>query len=206
LAPIGLLYLASLLQPVYLDRALLPSAAILCLALGWLVTTGKAPMPMRAIAAAALGITTIQGLAGFYNYRGFPHAPFEELVTRLRSDWEPGEVIVHSNKISALPSAYYGPDLDLHYLADSPESPNDTLARPTQEVLGLLADADIVAAVGDSDGVWFIQFRQEVEDYVALGIQIPPALAWLEQNFGLAAQFAVGDLQVFHFEARAPRG
>jgi hypothetical protein len=121
----------------------------------------------------------------------------------------PGEVIVHSNKISALPAEYYGPELDHRYLADPAGSPSDTLAIPTQQVLGMVADRDIESAAAGAAGVWFVQFRQEQEDYADLGFSAPPALIWLEQNLVLESRTELGDLLLYHFLTRgapAPNG
>ncbi len=208
-APIALLFAASFLQPLYLDRALLPSAAAFSLALGWLLTEARLPQAARRLIGASLLVATVIGLVGFFSYRGFPHAPFDVLNNHLRAGLMPGEVIVHSNKISALPAEYYAPELDHRYLADPAGSPSDTLAVPTQQVLGMVADRDIESAVADATGVWFVQFRQEQEDYAALGFSVPPALSWLEEHLVLESRTELGDLLLYHFLTRgeaAPNG
>lgn len=208
-APLALLFAASWVQPVYLDRALLPSAAALALALGWFVIRSRIPLLQRSSVAAGLAACAALGLLGFYSYRGFPHAPFEELDQYLRTHLSSDEVILHSNKISALPAVYYAPDLPHHYLADPPGSDSDTLALSTQLVLGWIADADAAAATQDRSGVWFVQFRQEREDYAELGFAIPPALAWLQRNFDSVSTFTLGDLVITHFRlpnSRLPHG
>lgn len=204
--PIVLLFAASFLQPLYLDRALLPSAAVFSLALGWLVTEARLPQAARGLIGASLLIAAAVGLAGYFSYRGFPHAPFDRLNDRLSAGLTAGEVIVHSNKISALPAEYYGPELDHRYLADPAGSPSDTLALATQQVLGMVADGDIESAVAGAAGVWFVQFRQEQEDYADLGFPTPPALHWLEQSFVLESQAELGDLRLYHFLIRGEIG
>ena len=201
-APIALLFAASILQPLYLDRALLPSAAAFTLALGWILTEARLPRAARGLLGVCLLVAAVVGLAGFFSYRGFPHAPFDALNDRLRAGMTAGEVIVHSNKISALPAEYYGPELDHRYLADPAGSPSDTLAIPTQEVLGMVADRDIDSAVSGAAGVWFVQFRQEQEDYADLGFLTPPALTWLEENLVFESRMELGDLFLYHFLAR----
>jgi len=198
-APIALLFAASFLQPLYLDRALLPSAAAFSLALGWLLTEARSPRAARGMMGVSLLVASAVGLVGFFSYRGFPHAPFEVLNDRLRAGMIPGEVIVHSNKISALPAEYYGPELEHRYLADPAGSPSDTLAIPTQQVLGMVADRDIESAAAGAAGVWFVQFRQEQEDYADLGFSAPPALTWLEENLVLESRTELGDLLLYHF-------
>jgi hypothetical protein len=54
-----------------------------------------------------------------------------------------GDVILHSNKLTMLPMTYYarlqGAAMPQRYVADRSGSGEDTLALPTQEVLGLIA-------------------------------------------------------------------
>lgn len=199
IAPAALLFAVSWLQPVYLDRALLPSAAACTLALAWLLTLPRVPLVQKFTVTAAVGASTVIGLLGFYAYRGFPHAPFVELDQYLRGQLTSGEVILHSNKITALPAVYYDPTLPHRYLADPAGSASDTLALPTQRVLGWIADIDAASAARDQSGVWFVQFRQERDDYRELGFVTPPPLDWLERNFEQITFLALGDLEITHF-------
>ena len=59
---------------------------------------------------------------------------------------QPGDVIVHSNKLTFLPTHYYDRSLPQDFVADEPGSPSDTLAYPTQQALGLFATSDIATA------------------------------------------------------------
>jgi hypothetical protein len=114
-------------------------------------------------------------------------------------------VILHSNKISAIPAAYVDPGLEQEYLADPPGSGSDTLALATQQVLGLLAEPDAARAVGEAEGVWFVIFPREIEDYVSLGFPEHPALAWLENRYSVERVEEFGELRVYHF-VRPDRG
>lgn len=199
LAPAGVLFLVSQWRPVYLDRALLPSGAVLLVWLAWSLTSRHLDRPLAVSAALALGLAFGLGLFGFYSYSGFPYAPFASVNAQIRESMEWGDVILHSNKITALPGAYYGADLDHRYLADPPGSASDTLAAPTQEVLGLLAAQDVEQAVGDAPGVWFIIFLRELEDYRAGGVLAHPGLAALNADFRLDAVQRFGEVVVYRF-------
>lgn len=199
ITPPILMFAISLWRPVYLDRALLASAADGLLWLGWLLSRPRLPSTAIRVTAIALVIAFPLGLYGFYSYAGFPYAPYAALDGYLAAQRSPGEVIVHSNKISALPARYYAPDLAQRYLADPPRSGSDTLAPATQEVLGFIADPDIAAATGDATGVWFVIFPREIEDYRSQGYTDHPAIAWLESGYRLASQTMFGDLRVYHF-------
>ncbi|HEX9675216.1 MAG TPA: hypothetical protein VGA07_04505, partial [Anaerolineales bacterium] len=146
--------------------------------------------------AASFGL----GLAGYYTYRGFPYAPFDDLVAKLRSSMLPGEIVLHSNKLSAMPAAYYGPDIEQRYLPDLPGSASDTLAAASQRVLGLEAETDIAGAVGDAPGVWFIVFRRERQEYADLGYTQHPGLVWLQAHFSWEETLFFGELELHHFQ------
>ena len=203
-SPAAIMLLVSLLQPVYLERALLPSGVMFLLWLGWMVSRSALGRLFRGTGAGALLLAFAVGLWGFYTYRGFPYAPFADLTAYLRAHRGASEVVLHSNKISAIPASYYDPRLEQEYLADPPDSGSDTLARATQEVLGLLAMPDAPSAAGEAEGVWFVIFPREIDDYLALGYSVHPALEWLESRYSLEHVEPFGDLTVMHF-TRAER-
>jgi hypothetical protein len=206
ITPAMLMFAVSLWRPVYLDRALLASAADGLLWLGWLFSRARLPSPAIRMGVVALSGAFALGLYGFFSYAGFPYAPYAALDGYLATHRSQGEVIVHSNKISALPAHYYAPDLDLGYVADPPRSGSDTLAPATQAVLAFVADADIAGAAGNAPGVWFVIFPREIDDYRSQGYAAHPALAWLEAHFSLEAQTSFGELRVYHFVRRGAPG
>ena len=199
LVPPALMLLGSIWWPVYLDRALLPSATAFLMLAGWAVEGRWLPSRLRWTARLALVAAFALGLMGWMTYSGFPYAPFEDIDSYLRSHASPEEVVLHSNKITALPAAYAGPDLDHRYLADPAWSGSNTLSTQTQDALGMPADLDAAAAVGQAPGVWFVYFRREKDDYRALGIDEIPALAWLNATFSLEDTLSFGDADVLHF-------
>jgi hypothetical protein len=203
LAPMALLFLVSLWRPVYLDRSLLPAGVAFLVWAGWTLSGRQVPGRLRWTAGALLVISFGLGLASYYSYRGFPYAPFQALVQHLRSNAEPGEIVLHSNKLSAIPAAYYAPDLDQRYLPDAPGSATDTLAPATQRVLGLEAEADIASAVGQAPGVWFVVFRRERDEYARLGYSEHPGLRWLMVHYAWQQTVLFGELELHHF-AGAP--
>jgi 4-amino-4-deoxy-L-arabinose transferase-like glycosyltransferase len=198
-APVILMFVASMWSPIYLDRAMLPSGVAFILWLGWALAAQRGAPVFTWTGRPALALAFAVGLFGFYTYSGFPYAPYPNLDEFLRQHRAPGDVIVHSNKLSAIPAIYYAPDLEQRYLADPPGSGSDTLAPATQRVLGLMAQSDIAAASQGASGVWFIVFPREIEEYRALGTGDHPALAWLEARFRTADVSDWGDLRVYHF-------
>ncbi len=197
-SPVALMFLVSQLQPVYLDRAMLPAGAAFLLAVAWAFSERPAPVSQLMLwtGRLALGLAFILGLVGFYGYRGFPYAPYQALDSFLRARVRQGDVILHSNKLTALPATYYGPHLPQRYLADPAGSGSDTLAPVTQQVLGFMADESAPEAVAGSSVVWFIQFPREVEEYRRLGLGEHPARAWLDAEFIPVGSWAFDELRL----------
>jgi mannosyltransferase len=197
--PVLLMLLASLIQPVYLDRAMLPAGAAFLIWIAWSVASPHLDKGMMFLGRGALAVAFVLGLVGWITYEGFPYAPFGELDAYLAANNRPGEVIVHSNKITALPAVYYAPTLDQTYLADPAGTGSDTLALPTQEVLGLFAKDSIAQAAGDADGIWFVIFPREIDDYRDQGFPNHPALEWLDAHYWLKDTRKFGELSVYHY-------
>ncbi len=197
--PVLLMFLVSMWQPVYLDRAMLPAAAVFMIWIAWSFGVPVLPPIARRGALLALGGAFVIGLISFYSYRGFPYAPFGEVNALLRQQVSADEVVLHSNKITVVPAVYDDPSIHHRYLADPEGTGSDTLAPATQEVLELIAEDDVESAVGDATGVWFIIFPREIEDYLSLGLDEHPALAWLQAQFELEMVNSFGELDAYHF-------
>jgi mannosyltransferase len=193
--PILSFTLVSYWRPVYLERALLPSALFYLVAVGWLLAQGGLPRPLRLGLAALLVIATTGSLAVHYTYAGFPRPPFQEAVAYLQDHIGPTDIVIHTNKLTYFPMHAYDPDLPGIFLADLPGSPQDTLALPTQEALGIFAAPTIADGVGEAERVWLVYFSREIEEMRASGGE-HPALAWLEGRFVQVGQEHFSDLMV----------
>ena len=214
IAPVLLMFVLSTWQPVYLERALLTSGAVFLLWLVWALSTPRLSELFAWTGRIALFGTFALGLFGYYTHRGFPYAPWTSLNEALSAEVQDQEFVLHSNKITALPSHYYtkliaeteqaadgisGPVIEHRYLADPPGSGSDTLAPATQQVLGFLAEPEITAAVGEATGIWFVVFPREELEYLADGFQAHPSLEWLSERFNLDAVTTYGELEAYHF-------
>lgn len=191
-----LLFLASLYQPVYIQRALLPAALMYALVLGWLLTSKTAPAPIRWLLGGLLGITTIAGLGAHYTFAQFPRPNFPRAVAFLQQNTAPSDLILHSNKLTFFPMHYYDRALPQSFLADPPGSGSDTLALPTQQVLGLYAAGDVETAVKGANHVWFVIFNKAIEEYAP---QTHPHLAWLREHYLLVRTKQTDDLAIYEF-------
>ncbi len=201
-APVVLMYLVSQWFPIYLDRAMLPSGAMLALWLAWAFGQPEGSRLLRRTAALCLVGAVVLGLWGFYTYRGFPYAPFAAINQAIAAGRAEGEVVLHTNKLTAIPAAYEDPALEAHYLSDPPGSGSDTLAPATQRTLGLIAEAEAIQAAGEAPGVWLVVFRREIDEYRAQGDRTHPAISDLEARYDLASESMYGDVLVQHYTAK----
>jgi hypothetical protein len=194
-----------LIQPVFLPRALIPSAMILYIALGWLFTRAEIPRLIVAILAGAWAIVIGYSLITLYTWDTFPNGRFDDAADYLADRWQEGDVIVHGNKITALPIKIYARDLSQRYVRDIPGAGSDTLARATQQTLQWLADDCIAAAAGGAGRVWYITFDkledemiELVEDDQANGQY--DSLRWLRTHYHEAGVKRFTDLNVYEFD------
>jgi hypothetical protein len=157
---------------------------------------------LRNILSALLIAGAAAGLFQHVNYRGFPYAPFEELDKSLRSQIEPGDIIVHSNKLSLLPAIYFDRTLPQTYVGDPTGSSTDTLAEATREVLRLSTAPDIEAATLDGRRIWFIIFARSIQEVRPAGSQTHPHLEYLNQNFTQIKTQQWKELQIYLFEKK----
>jgi len=191
LAPVAALFLISQWRPVYIIRGLLPAAVCYLILAAWAV----ARMPrvacyaLRVILAALVAVVLVRD----YRYDGLPRVP-TELTAMLREQIKPGDVIVHSNKLTFFPVCVYDRTLPQVFIGDPPGSGSDTLARPTQEALGLFP-TDLEAATVGKSRVWLIIFQQAVTE--AGGVH--PHLTWLGARFKSEQTFHFGDVAVVLF-------
>jgi len=122
------------------------------------------------------------------------------LVKEFRERLGDGDLILHSNKLTMLPSVYYDRTLPQEYLADPPGSGSDTLALPTQEALGLMA-LPSVESIGTSKGkIWFVIFQRAIKEYQVMGYETHPHLAWLDEHYSLERTETWGDLMVYVYK------
>jgi hypothetical protein len=193
--PILSLLLISAWRPLYLERALLPSALFYLVGIGWLLMPGGLPRILRLGLVVLLTATTLGSLGGHYTYDGFPRPPFKEGAAHLRARVEPGDSVVHTNKLTYFPMHYYDQDVCGVFLADPPGSPQETLAGPTQEALGIFATSTITEAVGDASRAWLVYFPREVREAQAITGE-HPAFGWMGDRFLEVGRERFSDLTI----------
>lgn len=195
--PTLLLFLISQWQPVFIERALLPSGVMFLLWVSWVLTRSGLPNWFRSFLAFLLLVGMGMGVYQHYTYQGFPYGPYEELDEYLATETAPDDIILHSNKLTMLPAVFYDRELAQSYIGDIPGDGSDTLALPTQQVLGLIAETEVGEAVGDFERVWFVIFEKAIEEYTDQGFQTHPHLAWLESNMQLEKVEKWGEINLY---------
>ncbi len=190
-----LLFLVSQIQPVFIERALLPSGIAYLIWVSWVLLRTPMPVWIHRSAAGLLLLGMAAGIWVHLDYQGFPYAPYAEMSDSLEKRLEPGDLVLHSNKLTYFPNYLYAPELPQRYLADPPGSGSDTLALPTQQVLGLFAYDSPQAAAGDAQRVWLVVFQRAIDEYADSGDH--PHLRWLEASYRLEGAENWGELRLF---------
>lgn len=198
-APALLLWLFSQAVPVYIERALLPAHAVFVIWLAWAFTQTKMPGMIQSIAVLCIATVAILGINQQINYTGFPYGPYEDINVSLQRQMQPGDVIVHSSKLSYLPAHVYSPDLPQAFIMDPPGSAVDTLSADIRKKWNLTEYANIASASENAKRVWLIIFEQSIEEFTAQGRATHPHLEYLQENFSLQTLETRDDLQIYLF-------
>jgi mannosyltransferase len=192
--PVLTMFAISQIKAVYIERALLSSALLYYITVARGMLQSRLPR-LVILSLVPVPLLLVTSLWYQYNYAGFPRSPFRQANAYLRDHYEAGDAIVHENKLSFFPSYYYDRTLAQEYVGDIPGSPTDTLALPTQEVLGLLAQTDVQQAVDNSQRVWFVVFQRALDEAAELSTE-NPSKAWLDGHYRLTDTAAFHDLSI----------
>lgn len=194
-----LLWLVSQFVPVYIERALLPAHALFCIWLAWAFTQTKVPRFIQGVAVVLVAATAFMGINQHIKYSGFPYGDYAKINASLQEQSQTGDVIVHSSKLTYLPAFYFSPQLAQGFIADPPNSSVDTLSKGIRQTWDLTEYESIESATDDAERVWFIIFKQSIEEYTAQGLPTHPQLEYLETEFTLASLEEWDDIQVYLF-------
>jgi hypothetical protein len=186
------------MRPIFVPRGfILAAAAYLGLA-GWAVSRGWE----RGVGKLLLGgfiLAAGIGLPAQAGYAAFPRSPFEAAGEELAKNLQPGELILHDNKLSYFPMRYYQPGLKQVFLADTPGSGNDTFAAQSQEAMQIFPAPNLETAVGESTRLYFVVFTQAIQEYDAMGGAEHPGMAWLDAKYRRESRQVFNDLEVYHY-------
>jgi uncharacterized membrane protein len=192
--PPFLLLLFSQWIPVYIERALLPSGAIFCIWLAWMITKTRLPNFAQYTILLLLGLSAVVGIYYHIAYSDFPYG---ELNTSLHQRLRAQDVIIHANKRTMLPAMVFDPSLPHRFIRDLPGSAGDTLAPATQKILSIKSEDSIQSAANEAQRIWYIIHQRKIEEAQALGYDTHPDLAYLDSNYRLVSQESWNELRVF---------
>lgn len=202
--PPVLLWLISQISPLYLERALLPAHAIFCIWLAWAFTHTKLPRPIQLFAFAMIFASAGIGFYQHITYKGFPYGPYAALNQSIQKRVEPGDTIIHSNKLTYLPSFYFDRKGPQSYLVDPPGSSIDTLSPATQNILHLAAQENMETASSGGTRIWFIIYQQSMDEFKSQGFQTHPDIEYLNANFILTSAEVFDDVRLYIYTRRTP--
>lgn len=197
--PVLLFAVSYVMRPVFVPRGFLISALIYAglignvIALGWEKKVGM-------IVFATMAFASLISLPFQMTFRDFPRSPFREAVAALEAVVQPGDRLIHDNKLSAFPFLVYAPQIEQSFLADEPGSHNDTLAFSSQEAMGLFPVGDIEKASEGADRVYFVVFSKAIAEYQEAGFLSHPNLMWLKNRYRSCEHLVFNDLEVYCFE------
>jgi len=196
------LFIFSQWIPVYVERALLPSSAFLCIWLAWVIQNTEFHPVGHVLLPFMLSVTFGIGIYQHVTYREFPYGPFKEMTAHLRENSNPDDVILHSNKLSILPSVYFDRNLPQTFIGDPLGGATDTLASATQQVLNIKAETNIASAVDNRQRVWYIIYQQSIDEYIQAGKLTHPDIEYLEARFVLESQDTWDGLLILLFRQK----
>ena len=197
-----LLWLASQISPMYVERALLPSHAIFCIWLAWVFTQTKLPRPIQSFALGLILASAGMGIYQHVTYRGFPYVS-STLNQSIQNRVEQGDVVIHSSKLSYLPSFYFDRTLPQNFILDPANSSVDTLSPATQSILNLQSSENIESGTASASRVWFIIYQQSVDEYTQAE-KIHPHLEYLNKHFAFESVEDWGDLRLYLYFRNTP--
>lgn len=198
-----LLWAISQFTSVYIERALLASHAIFCIWLAWALTETKAP---KIIQTFTLSLVVTCASIGFWQhltYKGFPYADYQTVNHNLQNQIQTGDVIIHSSKLSYLPSFYFDPTIQQGFILDPENSDVDTLAPATRQILGLTEYANIETATKNSKRVWLVIYQDSLNEYTSINA-IHPHIEFMNSNFNLENIEEWGNLRLYLYIPHQP--
>jgi mannosyltransferase len=196
--PVFLFAASYLMRPVFVTRGFL-AAALAYLGLAGVMIARRWPRIPAGLVLAGFIIGAGIGLPSHYTFNEFPRSPFQPAMQALQAVVQPGDRIIHDDKLSFFPSLFYAPNLPQRFLPDAPGSANDTLALASQQAMSLYPETDIDHAVGDARRVYFVVFDTTLQEYQQAGEAEHPQVAWLKSHFKQNGETRYQDLVIFEF-------
>lgn len=97
------LWLFSQWTPVYVERALLASQAVFCAWFAWVLLKTSMPRVMQWSISLLLAVAIGLGLSQLFTNNSYGLDPLKRVEVVLATEVQPGDMVVHSNKLTYLP-------------------------------------------------------------------------------------------------------
>jgi 4-amino-4-deoxy-L-arabinose transferase-like glycosyltransferase len=200
LAPPAILFaLSYLIRPVFVPRGAIASSLAYYAILGMIAA--RASRRARIAIVTGAGILALMILPFYYSAWGeWRRAPFADADQFLRAQMQPGDLILHDNKLSFFSMRFYDRALPHEFLADPAGSANDTFARGSQEAMQIFP-VELDAAVRGRARVWFVIFQTALDQTAEEG-RAHGNLAAMDAAMRRADVAAFGDLRIYRYETR----
>lgn len=133
------LYLLSLVRPIYVERAVLPSSLGLYLLFAWSFARAE-PQILNKVLGIATILLMIFALV-YYYFEPSEYKPQTRLAASvLAEQFQPTDVIAHTSDSSALAFSYYKPSLPNHFLLGDPDYAATTTRGQSGRIAGLVPE------------------------------------------------------------------
>lgn len=197
--PLVLFVMSYLMRPIFVPRGLVIVPVAYAILLG--VPAARAPRVLQ-MGFAAFALLAAAVLLPFYytGYGEWRRADYAAADAFLRAQVEQGDAVVHDNKLSYFPMHLHDRELGQVFIADPPQSDNDTLAPASQAALELYPTG-FEAAVRDHERVWFLVYRTALKEADEAGIP-HGNVARLERQYRRVQETNYGDLVIVLYTTR----
>lgn len=196
LPPFLMFALSFVMRPIFIERAVILSSLAFVILLGRLVSRIRRRGWDMVAAVLAIAFVAVP-LAFQYDYTDFPRSPFSTADAFLSKRIQPGDLVLHDNKLSFFSMHYYDRSLPQSWLADPLSAGSNTLAPETERVLNI-QPVSFDAAQGKSR-IWFVIFQRAIDEARDQGVK-QANLAWLDDHYQRVSEERFRDLNVYLFE------
>jgi hypothetical protein len=197
--PLILFLVSYVMRPIFVPRGFILSMLVYALLGGWMISR-RWHKSIGPFLAAACILASVISLPAFYAFSSFPRSEFRAATAYLRQSAQPGDAILHDNKLSYFPSHFYDPTLEQTFLPDIPGSHNDTYALQSQQAMGIFPTATVEKAVAGHERVWFVVFTRAIEEYTVDQNLEHPVMTQLEASYDLINHKTFGDLEIYLYQ------
>jgi len=199
LIPMELFITSYLMRPIFVTRGFIVST-LAYFGLAGAVIARSIPKGVGSVILGSFILSAAISLPDMYTFNSFPRSPFQEVTSYLKQIVQPGDLIVHDNKLSFFPVQVYDADLPQVFLPDETGSHNDTLAQGTQRALNLSPVENLDSTIENVSRVIFVVFQKSQDEFLTAGFSDHPVILQLKDHFRMTREVRFNDLLCIIFE------